>query len=76
MISLPFFSFDVKITMGLPDGEHLEHDRQNGRQDEGLQLDQEARLHPQSGWTFLGLTKRQHCLGKDSKWENDQKLTL
>jgi hypothetical protein len=39
----------MKVAVGLPDRDHMEHDRPPRGEHEGLQLDQEARHHHAAG---------------------------
>jgi hypothetical protein len=39
----------MKVAVGLPDRDHVEHDRPSRGEHEGLQLDQEARHHHAAG---------------------------
>ena len=39
--------------MGLSDGQPVEHDEEDGGQDEGLQLDPEAWHHHEAGYTLV-----------------------
>ena len=46
-------TYFCQAEMGLSDGQPVEHDEEDGRQDEGLQLDPEAWHHHEAGYTLV-----------------------